>query len=304
MKRLTQKMKQINENKSDSSISLEEADNINRQAVAEESDGYYQRAFELYLKAAKAGSVWAMRNLGFVYKNIKNDDRSAFEWFKKAAEHADINLEAATDAMFELGVYYYRGEIIPKDVVKSFSWCKKAAENGVVNAMNWVGSFYRKGEGVIQNDNKAIEWFGKSANGGNAYAMLNLAVLYDEDGYKSEAYEWYEKAANAGNEYAKEKIAKTYKKGQIKSASAYNVRENQFNKEIKNKLFYIIADQLGIEADEIRLDNTFVDDLWADSLDIAELIMRIEDEFGIEIPDEEAVKIRTVEDAIKYIQYR
>lgn len=63
----------------------------------------------------------------------------------------------------------------------------------------------------------------------------------------------------------------------------------------------IVADQLGVDAEEVKEDSTFVDDLGADSLDIVELIMRFEDEFGVEIPDEQAEKIKTVSDIVKYI---
>ena len=67
------------------------------------------------------------------------------------------------------------------------------------------------------------------------------------------------------------------------------------------KVREIVADQLGVEADEVKEDSTFVDDLGADSLDIVELIMRFEDEFGVEIPDEKAEKIKTVSDIVHYI---
>ena len=63
----------------------------------------------------------------------------------------------------------------------------------------------------------------------------------------------------------------------------------------------IVVDQLGVEADEVQMNSTFVDDLGADSLDIVELIMAFEEEFNIEIPDEKAEKIKTVEDVVKYI---
>lgn len=63
----------------------------------------------------------------------------------------------------------------------------------------------------------------------------------------------------------------------------------------------IVVDQLGVEADEVQMSSTFVDDLGADSLDIVELIMAFEEEFNIEIPDEKAEKIKTVEDVVKYI---
>ena len=63
----------------------------------------------------------------------------------------------------------------------------------------------------------------------------------------------------------------------------------------------IVVEQLGVEADEVQMSSTFVDDLGADSLDIVELIMAFEEEFNIEIPDEQAEKIKTVEDVVKYI---
>ena len=64
----------------------------------------------------------------------------------------------------------------------------------------------------------------------------------------------------------------------------------------------VIVDQLGADESAVTLNASFVDDLGADSLDIAELIMGLETEFDIEIPDEEAEKIRTVGDAVNYIK--
>ncbi|RJQ29082.1 MAG: acyl carrier protein [Peptococcaceae bacterium] len=66
----------------------------------------------------------------------------------------------------------------------------------------------------------------------------------------------------------------------------------------------IVVEQLGVEAEEVTMESSFVDDLGADSLDIVELVMALEEEFEMEIPDEEAEKIRTVGEAIKYIQER
>lgn len=63
----------------------------------------------------------------------------------------------------------------------------------------------------------------------------------------------------------------------------------------------IVVEQLGVEADEVTIESTFIDDLGADSLDIVELIMAFEEEFGIEIPDEAAEKIKTVQDVVTYI---
>lgn len=63
-----------------------------------------------------------------------------------------------------------------------------------------------------------------------------------------------------------------------------------------------IAEQLGIDAEEVTLESSFIDDLGADSLDIVELLMALEEEFDIEIPDEEAEKLVTVGDVVDYIK--
>ncbi|MFH1875600.1 MAG: acyl carrier protein [Candidatus Omnitrophota bacterium] len=63
----------------------------------------------------------------------------------------------------------------------------------------------------------------------------------------------------------------------------------------------IIAEQLGVKKEEIKPESSFIDDLGADSLDTVEVVMALEEEFGIEIPDEDAEKITTVGEAIKYI---
>ena len=70
---------------------------------------------------------------------------------------------------------------------------------------------------------------------------------------------------------------------------------------VADKVKNIIMDQLGVEADEVTMGASFTDDLGADSLDIVELVMAFEEEFDIEIPDEEAEKIATVQDAVDYI---
>ncbi|MCX7883548.1 MAG: acyl carrier protein [Caloramator sp.] len=63
-----------------------------------------------------------------------------------------------------------------------------------------------------------------------------------------------------------------------------------------------ISDILGVDSDDISMDSSFIDDLGADSLDIVELIMALEEEFDIEIPDEDAEKIQTVGDVVEYIK--
>ena len=71
---------------------------------------------------------------------------------------------------------------------------------------------------------------------------------------------------------------------------------------VADKVKSIIVEQLGVDEEEVTPDASFVDDLGADSLDTVELVMEFEDEFEINIPDEDAEKIQTVGDAVKYIQ--
>ena len=71
---------------------------------------------------------------------------------------------------------------------------------------------------------------------------------------------------------------------------------------VADKVKGIIVEQLGVDEEEVTPDASFVDDLGADSLDTVELVMAFEEEFGIEIPDEDAEKISNVKDAITYIE--
>ncbi|MYJ18854.1 MAG: acyl carrier protein [Gemmatimonadetes bacterium] len=71
---------------------------------------------------------------------------------------------------------------------------------------------------------------------------------------------------------------------------------------VADRVMEIIIDELGVEADKVTADASFVDDLGADSLDTLELIMSFEEEFEIDIPDEDAEQMRTVGDAIDYIK--
>jgi acyl carrier protein len=71
---------------------------------------------------------------------------------------------------------------------------------------------------------------------------------------------------------------------------------------VEAKVRAIVAERLGISEDTVKLESSFIDDLGADSLDIVELVMEMEDKFEVEIPDDEAENIKTVADAVKYIE--
>lgn len=74
--------------------------------------------------------------------------------------------------------------------------------------------------------------------------------------------------------------------------------------EIAGKVKNIIVEQLGVNAEEVKDAASFIDDLGADSLDTVELVMALEEEFNAEIPDEDAEKLRTVGDAVNYIDQK
>jgi len=72
--------------------------------------------------------------------------------------------------------------------------------------------------------------------------------------------------------------------------------------ETADRVKKIVVEHLGVESDKVTEEASFIDDLGADSLDIVELVMAFEEEFGVEIPDDAAEKITTVKDAIDYIE--
>jgi len=72
--------------------------------------------------------------------------------------------------------------------------------------------------------------------------------------------------------------------------------------DVADRVKKIVVEHLGVEADKVTEDASFIDDLGADSLDTVELVMALEEEFGLEISDEDAEKITTVGDAVKYIE--
>jgi acyl carrier protein len=84
-------------------------------------------------------------------------------------------------------------------------------------------------------------------------------------------------------------------------ATKNTARERWHMSETSDRVKKIVVEHLGVEADKVTEEASFIDDLGADSLDIVELVMAFEEEFGVEIPDDAAEKITTVKDAIDYI---
>jgi len=80
-----------------------------------------------------------------------------------------------------------------------------------------------------------------------------------------------------------------------------NKKEEKQMASIEERVKQIVAEQLGVDEDQVTNDASFMDDLGADSLDTVELVMALEEEFDVEISDEDAEKIQTVQDAVSYI---
>jgi acyl carrier protein len=89
--------------------------------------------------------------------------------------------------------------------------------------------------------------------------------------------------------------------GGVEFGAVENIEEDM-SMDVEAKVKEIIVQQLGVDAEKVTADASFVDDLGADSLDVVELVMAFEEEFGVEIPDEAAEKIATVKDANEFLK--
>lgn len=89
--------------------------------------------------------------------------------------------------------------------------------------------------------------------------------------------------------------------GRVKADHLFLPEEFKNMSSVEERVRKIVVEQLGVSEDEVTLEASFVDDLGADSLDTVELVMQLEEEFGTEIPDEDAEKITTVKLAVEYI---
>jgi acyl carrier protein len=90
--------------------------------------------------------------------------------------------------------------------------------------------------------------------------------------------------------------------GKFKKYIGNAIKEENIMSEVQDKIKQIIVDELGVDEAEVTENARFIEDLGADSLDLVELVMRFEEEFDIEIPDEDAEKIQSVRDAYAYVE--
>ena len=123
---------------------------------------------------------------------------SVLDALKEAAENGDVG------AQLYLGLSYYRGEGVPKNVTEAARWFRMAAEQGFATAQFYLGNMYETGRGVPQNDTEAVRWYRMAAGQGLAKAQYKLGIMYDTGRgvpkNDTEAVRWYRMAAEQGEE--------------------------------------------------------------------------------------------------------
>jgi TPR repeat protein len=196
--------------------------------LVEYNKGDFLSAVQWFRKAAEQGHAGSQYWLGYCYENGKGvgkNSNAAVLWYRNAAEQGNTNArykltkyddvsrrerekEAQTIAeqqqqqtlaeMFTKGIVCYEN----KDYPTAVGWFRKAAQQGYVQAQNWLGYCYYNGHGVTKDYNVAVGWFRKSAQQGYAEAQFCLGLCYAQgDGVKQNerrAGEWFTKAAQQG----------------------------------------------------------------------------------------------------------
>ena len=174
----------------------------------------YEKAIELYKKAAALGHIGVLNRLGGMYQygeGVEQSDTEAVKWYRKGAEAGNAN------AMCNLGLMYDNGQGVEQSDTEAVKWYRKGAEAGNARAMNILGVMYANGQGVEQSDAEAVKWYRKGAEAGNANAMNSLGWMYQSgkgvEQSDTEAVKWYRKGAEAGNDYAMNNLGWMYQNG-------------------------------------------------------------------------------------------
>lgn len=187
-------------------------------AVAAASAGESNNLRELRQKAAK-GDASAMTDIGYAYftggEGLEKDQAEAVRWFEKAANAGNIH------AMNNLGIAYQDGVGVEQDDLESLKWFKKAAENGHEKAQWSVGRIYRLGIGVERDFQKALEWYTMSAENGFLPALRDIAATYlemhgenENPEHLAESVKWMRKAALLGDGTAQFNMGVFYHNGE------------------------------------------------------------------------------------------
>ena len=206
-------------------------------------------AVKWYRKGVEAGNANAMCNLGLMYDNgqgVEQSDTEAVKWYRKGAEAGNAR------AMNILGVMYANGQGVEQSDAEAVKWYRKGAEAGNANAMNSLGWMYQSGKGVEQSDTEAVKWYRKGAEAGNANAMCNLGWMYENgqgvEQSNTEAVKWYKKAADGGNAWAMNRL------GELSSSYSeelkwYNLAADKGNSDAMFNLVWMYRMGNGVDKD-------------------------------------------------------
>lgn len=240
-------------------------------------------AIEWYKKAAELGVKDAMMALGEIYEHESEETLpEAAAWYEKAFTEGD---KRAAGALMRL---FYR----TKDYEKTYEWIQKGQEQDVESsdAQYFLGLLHMKGNGPVPQDGKKAQtYLEKAAEAGNTTAMLSVGDMYRDgvgvDTDREKALSWYKMVKDKDVDFDA-------------NVAYWKLKEPEANDWFFEVMRDVLAEQLGVEREDIERDSKFIDDLGADSLDIVEIIMAVEETWWTEIHDEEAEEMKTVQDLI------
>ncbi|NDV63144.1 sel1 repeat family protein [Puniceicoccales bacterium CK1056] len=166
--------------------------------------------FGKIVERAKKGSAKAQADLFMYHSNWYglNDYKKSVYWLKLAAENGNVQSRSS------LGMMYFRGEVVSKDLGRGLSWIEKAAQNDHMYSQNALGEFYAKGEGVLKDEKKAYYWHHRAAELGYGKSQLAVALMnYNGVGVpvdRKQAKSWFLKAAKQNVPEAQYYLCKIY----------------------------------------------------------------------------------------------
>ncbi len=169
------------------------------------------RAFDLYLQAAKQGEAIAQTNVGVCYENgtgVPKDIKEAIRWYEMAASQGHV------EAQRNLAALYFNGTQVSQDYRKAIEWTARAAESGNVEAQSMLGVMYQEGLGTFKDPKLAMEWHIRAGTADSLARLGNMYFSGDgvEKNYK-QAFDLYMKASKKGHPEATYNLGVMYEKG-------------------------------------------------------------------------------------------
>ena len=263
---------------------------ILQEAKQAEDNKDFEKALNLYKEVVNIDdSAEALYFIGRIYNNseyLHYNKEKAINCFEFAANADNKDAKKIMKEILEEIFQEAKRAEADKDFVKAINLYKKAAGMGSSDALYFIGKIHSN-----FNKKEAMYYFKLAADAGNEEAR-NLISLIEEISQNN--------TVKSDNNYNEDDDDTDYDYDDEEDDDNYEYIDQDYHKNIFEKVRDIIVEQLGVEPYEVN-SNTTLDDLGADSLDAVELIMTIEEEFLIEIPDKVAERMRTVHDIVVYL---